>query len=79
MSKRRSLVGTRVGRIRAWLARQTHSWVGRLSFLWFKRYMQASKNSGASTTAYFILSVVPTALVAVALFGQSGGDTTALA
>ena len=79
MSKRRGLVGTRVGRIRAWLARQTHSWVGRLSFLWFKRYMEASKNSGASTTAYFVLSVVPTALVAVALFGQSGGDTTALA
>ncbi len=79
MSRRRGLVGTRVGRIRAWLASQTDSWVGRLSFLWFKRYMQASKNSGASTTAYFMLSVVPTALVAVALFGQSGGDATALA
>jgi uncharacterized BrkB/YihY/UPF0761 family membrane protein len=79
MSRRRGLVGTRVGRIRAWLARQTQSWVGRLSFLWFKRYMQASKNSGASTTAYFMLSVIPTALVAVALFGKSGGDATALA
>ena len=41
--------------------------------------MQASKNSGASTTAYFMLSVVPTALVAVALFGQAGGDANALA
>ena len=76
---RRINVGTRVGRIRAWLARQTDSWVGRLSFLWFKRYMEASKNSGASTTAYFMLSVVPTALVAIAIFSHSGGDANALA
>ena len=79
MSKGPGRTGTRVGRIRDWLARQTNSWVGRLSFLWFKRYMQASKNSGAATTAYFTLSVIPTALVAIALFGQSGGDTNALA
>lgn len=79
MSKGPGRTGTRVGRIRDWLARQTDSWVGRLSFLWFKRYMQASKNSGAATTAYFTLSVIPTALVAIALFGQSGGDTNALA
>ena len=79
MSKGPGRVGTRVGRIRDWLGRQTDSWVGRLSFLWFKRYMQASKNSGAATTAYFMLSVVPTALVAIALFGQAGGDANALA
>lgn len=79
MSKGPGRVGTRVGRIRDWLARQTDSWVGRLSFLWFKRYMEASKNSGASTTAYFMLSVIPTALVAIAIFGHAGGDTNALA
>jgi membrane protein len=79
MSKGPGRVGTRVGRIRDWLAGQTDSWVGRLSFLWFKRYMQASKNSGASTAAYFTLSVFPTAFVAIAFFGQSGGDTNALA
>jgi len=79
MSKGPGRVGTRVGRIRDWLARQTDSWVGRLSFLWFKRYMQASKNSGAATTSYFMLSVIPTALVAIAFFDQSGGDTNALA
>jgi len=79
MSKGPGRVGTRVGSIRDWLARQTDSWVGRLSFLWFKRYMQASKNSGASTTAYFMLSVVPTALVAIAFFGEAGGDVNALA
>lgn len=79
MSKGPGRVGTRVGRIRGWLASQTDSWVGRLSFLWFKRYMQASKNSGASTSAYFTLSVIPTALVAIAYFGESGGDVNALA
>ena len=79
MSKGPGRVGTRVGDLRDWLGRQTDSWVGRLSFLWFKRYMQASKNSGSATTAYFMLSVVPTALVAIAFFDQSGGDTNALA
>jgi membrane protein len=79
MSRRRGTVGTRVGRIRNWLASQTDSWVGRLSFLWFKRYMEASKNSGASTSAYFMLSVVPTALAAIAYFGKSGGDVNLLA
>jgi membrane protein len=79
MSQGRRRVGTRVGALRDWLAQQTDSWVGRLSFLWFKRYMQASKNSGASTSAYFTLSVFPTALVAIAFFGQSGGNTNALA
>jgi membrane protein len=79
MSKGPGRIGTRVGSIRDWLARQTQSWVGRLAFLWFKRYMQASKNSGAATTAYFMLSVVPTALVAIAFFDQAGGNTPALA
>jgi membrane protein len=79
MTKRRGRVGTRVGSIMDWLRRQTDSWVGRLSFLWFKRYMQASKNSGAAPTAYFTLSIIPTALVAIAFFNQSGGDTNALA
>ena len=79
MSKGPGRVGTRVGRIRDWLGRQTESWVGRLAFLWFRRYMQASKNSGAATTSYFMLSVVPTALVAIAFFDKAGGDTNALA
>jgi uncharacterized BrkB/YihY/UPF0761 family membrane protein len=79
MSKGPGRIGTRVGSIRNWLGRQTQSWVGRLAFLWFKRYMQASNNSGAATTAYFMLSVVPTALVAIAFFDKAGGDTPALA
>ena len=79
MSRGPGRVGTRVASIRDWLGRQSQSWVGRLAFLWFKRYMQASKNSGAATTSYFMLSVVPTALVAIAFFGKAGGDTSALA
>jgi membrane protein len=79
VSKGPGRIGTRVGRTRDWLGRQTDSWAGRLAFLWFRRYMQASKNSGSATTAYFMLSVIPTALVAIAFFDQSGGDTNALA
>ena len=79
MSEGPGRIGTRVGKIRDWLSRKTDSWVGRLSFLWFRRYMEASRNSGASTTAYFMLSVLPTALVAIAIFSHSGGDTNALA
>jgi hypothetical protein len=41
--------------------------------------MQASKNSGAATSAYFMLAVIPTALAAIAFFDKSGGDTNALA
>jgi uncharacterized BrkB/YihY/UPF0761 family membrane protein len=72
-------VGTRVGRIRAWLARRTDSRIGRFSFLMFKRYMEASKSTGAATTLYFMLSMLPTALAAIAVFGAAGGDVNALA
>jgi membrane protein len=72
-------VGTRVARIRQWLQGTTDSWLGRLSLLWFKRYMEASKNTGSATTAYFTLSILPTALVAIAFFSKSGGDVNALA
>ncbi|HEY2353316.1 MAG TPA: YhjD/YihY/BrkB family envelope integrity protein [Gaiellaceae bacterium] len=79
MSMYERQVGTRVTRIRDWLARQSDSRVGRFSFLMFKRYLEASKNTGAATTAYFMLSILPTALAAIAVFGKSGGDVNALA
>lgn len=79
MTQAEPQVGTRVGRIRDWLARQQNSRVGRLSFLLFRRYLEASKNSGAATTAYFMLSILPTALAAIAVFGKAGGDVNALA
>jgi uncharacterized BrkB/YihY/UPF0761 family membrane protein len=79
MSRRERWIGTRVGRIRGWLAKQTDTRLGRLSFLMFRRYMEASKSSGAATTVYFMLSIFPTALAAIAAFGQAGGDVNALA
>lgn len=79
MSMDERQVGTRVSRIRDWLARQSDSRVGRFSFLMFRRYLEASKNTGAATTAYFMLSVLPTALAAIAVFGSAGGDVNALA
>jgi len=79
MTENVSQVGTRVGRIRDWLARQQNSRAGRFSFLMFRRYLEASKNSGAATTAYFMLSMLPTALAAIAVFGKTGGNVNALA
>jgi membrane protein len=79
MSENVTQVGTRVDRIRDWLARQQDSRIGRFSFLMFRRYLEASKNTGAATTAYFMLSILPTALAAIAVFGKAGGDVNALA
>ena len=79
MNEEERQVGTRVERIRAWLARQSDTRVGRFSLLMFRRYLEASKNTGAATTAYFMLSIFPTALAAIAIFGKAGGDVNALA
>ena len=48
MNQEERQVGTRVERIRAWLARQQDTRVGRFSFLMFRRYLEASKNTGAA-------------------------------
>jgi len=41
--------------------------------------MEASRNSGSATTVYLTLSMLPTALAAIALFGKAGGDVNVLA
>ena len=48
--------------------------MGRLSLRWFRAYFAASRNSGCAVTVYATLSVLPAALVAVALFGSSGSN-----
>jgi len=52
--------------------------LGRLAFDWFKRYFEASKNSGCAITVYTALSVLPAALVIAALV-RSQDDTNAYA
>ena len=55
--------GSRLSAVLDWLRGRADTSLGRLALLWFRRYFEASRNSGAAATAYFTLSVLPTALV----------------
>lgn len=68
---------SRVDAMQDWLARRAETPLGRLSLAWFRRYFEASRNSASATTIYAMLSVFPTAMVAIAYFDWSGGDTHA--
>ena len=70
---------SRIARVQAWLGRRVDTRLGRFSLQWFRRYFEASTNSGSAATIYSALSVFPTAMVAIAYFNWSGGDTNAFA
>jgi len=69
----------RLSAIWAWLRNRADSPFGRLAFLWFRRYLEASRNSGAAATTYLTLSVLPTALVVIAIFNLAKADENAFA
>jgi len=69
----------RVATAQGWFRRRADTSLGRLSLSWFQRYFEASQNSGSAATIYSALSVFPTAMVAIAYFDWSGGDTNAFA
>ena len=74
--------GTNGGRLAvtsAWLRDRADNRVARLASLWFRRYLEASRNSGTAASAYFTLSAIPTALVVVALFNHAASDQNAFA
>ncbi len=74
--------GTGGGRLAAvldWLRSRADTSLSRLALLWFRRYLEASRNSGAALTAYFTLSALPTALVIVAFFNLADGSDNAFA
>ena len=74
--------GTGGGRLAAvldWLRSRANNSLSRLALLWFRRYLEASRNSGAALTAYFTLSALPTALVIVAFFNLADGNDNAFA
>jgi membrane protein len=71
--------GSRLSAARDWLAQRAGSRLGRLAFLWFRRYFEASRNSGAAASAYITLSVLPAALVIIAFFNLARGDENAFA
>ena len=62
-----------------WLVGRADTRLGRLSLAWFRAYFKASRNSGCAATVYSALSVLPAALVALALFDSSGGDKNVFA
>jgi membrane protein len=65
----------RVGAILDWLRGRGDTAIGRLALQWFRAYLQASRNSGCAIAIYSSLSVLPAALVLIAIFHSSGGDT----
>jgi uncharacterized BrkB/YihY/UPF0761 family membrane protein len=71
--------GSRLGAAQGWLHKRADSSLGRLVGIWFRRYFEASRNSGAAATTYITLSVLPTALVIIAIFNLAQGDENAFA
>jgi membrane protein len=66
-------------RVLDWLRGRTDTAVGRLALQWFRAYFAASRNSGCAVTVYSALSVLPAALVFVAVLHPSSGDANAFA
>lgn len=80
MSNAETAVGG--GRIKAildWFSGRADTPLARLGLQWMRGYFEASRNSGCAATVYSSLSVLPAALVTVALFHSSGSDTNAFA
>ena len=71
--------GSRLAAAQGWLHERTDSGLGRFVLLWSRRYFEASRNSGAAATTYVTLSVLPTALVIIAIFNLAKGDENAFA
>jgi membrane protein len=71
--------GGRLAAVTAWLRGRADNRISRLALLWFRRYLEASRNSGASASAYFTLSALPTALVVIAFFSLAADDENAFA
>jgi uncharacterized BrkB/YihY/UPF0761 family membrane protein len=71
--------GSRLAAAQRWLHERADSRLGQLVLLWFRRYFEASRNSGAAATTYVTLSLLPTALVIIAIFNLAKGDENAFA
>ena len=71
--------GSRLSALVDWLRGRVDTSLGRLALVWFRRYFEASRNSGAAAAGYITLSVLPTALVVIAIFDDTKGDESAFA
>src|SRR5262245_5287786 len=70
---------SRLSAARAWLSRRADNRLARLALLWFRRYFEASRNSGAAAAAYVTVSALPPALVVIAALTLATGDENAFA
>lgn len=61
-----------------WLARRADTPIERLALQWFRRYFEASRNSGSAATIFLFLSVGPLLLAGTGLLHAAGGKTNAL-
>jgi membrane protein len=71
--------GNRARATQEWLKRRADTPVGRLSLQWFRAYFAASRNSGCAISIYSSLSVLPMALVIIAVLYAPGDGTNAFA
>src|SRR3954447_10953247 len=66
--------GSRLSGAIEWLRHRADTSLGQLTLPWFRRYFEASRNSGAAAAAYIAISTMPTALVIAAFFDRARGD-----
>ena len=71
--------GSRLSASVEWLRTRADTSLGRLTLLWFRRYFEASRNSGVAAASYASLSVLPAALVIIAIFDRARGNENAFA
>ena len=69
--------GDRMAAVRDWLHGHADRPLARLALLWLRRYLEASRNSGAAAGIYFTLSALPTALVVIAFFNLAAKNENA--
>ena len=71
--------GSRLSAARDWLRGRADTSLARLALLWFRRYFEASRNSGAAAAALYHAVGAPAALVIIAIFNLASGNENAFA
>jgi hypothetical protein len=69
----------RASAVQQWLVKRADTPIEHLGVLWFRRYFEASRNSGCAATLYGFLSVGPLLLAATGVLHAAGSNTTAFA
>jgi membrane protein len=70
---------SRVERILGWLRRRSDHKLARLGMQWFRSYLEASRNSACAISIYSCLSVVPAALMFIAVVYDGSGNVNVFA